>query len=197
MPAKIEHFRHESDIYGLASAIENELARTRSLVSWSSIANTHHILNKDKRVVIVYFTKFFLTNDKVSYYFYHLFKRNLYQLKNNITICQHWVYAIASTRLFLKIPTNFSQQYTCKVEGWPNNSVRTSIITFTITIKFEQSQKLNVINLFIKLLYDHVGGNKNAKYLKYAIGEAVLVLIGILSALQINNWNEINRIKQQ
>jgi hypothetical protein len=32
-----------------------------------------------------------------------------------------------------------------------------------------------------------VGGNQNAKYLKYAIGEAVLVLTGILSALQINN----------
>jgi hypothetical protein len=27
-------------------------------------------------------------------------------------------------------------------------------------------------------------------YLKYAIGEIVLVVIGILIALQINNWNE-------
>jgi hypothetical protein len=32
--------------------------------------------------------------------------------------------------------------------------------------------------------------NKNAKYLKYAIGEIVLVVIGILIALSINNWNE-------
>ncbi|WP_406682982.1 DUF6090 family protein [Seonamhaeicola sp. MEBiC1930] len=32
------------------------------------------------------------------------------------------------------------------------------------------------------------------KYLKYAIGEIVLVVIGILIALQINNWNE-NRLK--
>ena len=32
--------------------------------------------------------------------------------------------------------------------------------------------------------------NKNSKYLKYAIGEIVLVVIGILIALQINNWNE-------
>jgi len=32
--------------------------------------------------------------------------------------------------------------------------------------------------------------NKNSKYLKYAIGEIVLVMIGILLALQINNWNE-------
>ena len=32
--------------------------------------------------------------------------------------------------------------------------------------------------------------NKTGKYLKYAIGEIVLVMIGILLALQVNNWNE-------
>ncbi|WP_197057008.1 DUF6090 family protein [Cellulophaga sp. Hel_I_12] len=32
--------------------------------------------------------------------------------------------------------------------------------------------------------------NKISKYFKYAIGEIVLVVIGILIALQINNWNE-------
>ena len=32
--------------------------------------------------------------------------------------------------------------------------------------------------------------NKTGKYLKYAIGEIILVVIGILLALQINNWNE-------
>jgi hypothetical protein len=32
--------------------------------------------------------------------------------------------------------------------------------------------------------------NKTGKYLKYAIGEIILVVIGILIALQINNWNE-------
>lgn len=31
--------------------------------------------------------------------------------------------------------------------------------------------------------------NKTGKYLKYAIGEIILVVIGILIALQINNWN--------
>lgn len=31
---------------------------------------------------------------------------------------------------------------------------------------------------------------KTGKYLKYAIGEILLVVIGILFALQINNWNE-------
>ena len=32
--------------------------------------------------------------------------------------------------------------------------------------------------------------NKTGKYFKYAIGEIVLVVIGILIALQLNNWNE-------
>jgi hypothetical protein len=37
--------------------------------------------------------------------------------------------------------------------------------------------------------------NKTGKYLKYAIGEIVLVVIGILIALQINNWNEQKKIQ--
>ncbi|RNC87997.1 MAG: hypothetical protein ED556_02060 [Winogradskyella sp.] len=32
--------------------------------------------------------------------------------------------------------------------------------------------------------------NKMGKYFKYAIGEIILVMIGILLALQINNWND-------
>ena len=32
--------------------------------------------------------------------------------------------------------------------------------------------------------------NKTGKYIKYALGEIVLVVIGILIALQINTWNE-------
>ena len=35
--------------------------------------------------------------------------------------------------------------------------------------------------------------NKTGKYFKYAIGEIVLVVIGILIALSINNWNEKRR----
>ena len=31
---------------------------------------------------------------------------------------------------------------------------------------------------------------KTGKYFKYAIGEIILVVIGILIALQINNWSE-------
>jgi hypothetical protein len=37
--------------------------------------------------------------------------------------------------------------------------------------------------------------NKTGKYFKYAIGEIVLVVIGILIALQVSNWNQL-RLKQ-
>ena len=37
--------------------------------------------------------------------------------------------------------------------------------------------------------------NKTGKYFKYAIGEIILVVIGILIALQINNWNEHRKLK--
>ena len=39
-------------------------------------------------------------------------------------------------------------------------------------------------------------GNKFSKYLLYAIGEIILVVIGILIALSINNWNENNKSKK-
>ena len=41
--------------------------------------------------------------------------------------------------------------------------------------------------------------NKTGKYFKYAIGEIILVVVGILIALQINDWNEnrINRSREQ
>jgi hypothetical protein len=39
--------------------------------------------------------------------------------------------------------------------------------------------------------------NKTSKYLKYAIGEIILVVIGILIALQINNWNERRKERDQ
>jgi hypothetical protein len=35
--------------------------------------------------------------------------------------------------------------------------------------------------------------NKTGKYFKYAIGEIILVVIGILIALSINNWNELRK----
>jgi len=39
--------------------------------------------------------------------------------------------------------------------------------------------------------------NKTGKYLKYAIGEILLVMVGILLALQVNNWNEELNAKEE
>ncbi|MCB0647861.1 MAG: hypothetical protein KDC49_14430 [Saprospiraceae bacterium] len=39
--------------------------------------------------------------------------------------------------------------------------------------------------------------SKTGKYIKYAVGEIVLVVIGILIALQVNNWNEGRKSKLQ
>jgi hypothetical protein len=47
-----------------------------------------------------------------------------------------------------------------------------------------------MIKIFRKIRYNLMETGKTTKYLKYAIGEIVLVVIGILIALQINNWNE-------
>jgi hypothetical protein len=38
--------------------------------------------------------------------------------------------------------------------------------------------------------------NRTGKYFKYAIGEIVLVVIGILIALSINNWNEERKVNE-
>ena len=38
---------------------------------------------------------------------------------------------------------------------------------------------------------------KTSRYFKYAIGEIILVVIGILIALQINNWNEKRKESKQ
>ena len=50
-----------------------------------------------------------------------------------------------------------------------------------------------MIKFFRKIRYDLMEKNKTGKYFKYAIGEIILVVIGILIALQINNWNEIRK----
>ncbi len=51
-----------------------------------------------------------------------------------------------------------------------------------------------MFRLFRKLRQDLISNNEFKKYLKYAVGEIILVVFGILIALQINNWNN-NRIE--
>ena len=49
-----------------------------------------------------------------------------------------------------------------------------------------------MIKYFRHIRKQLLGEGKTAKYMKYAIGEILLVVIGILIALQINNWNTSN-----
>ncbi len=47
-----------------------------------------------------------------------------------------------------------------------------------------------MIKFFRKIRQNLLSEGKTGKYFKYAIGEIILVVIGILIALSINNWNE-------
>jgi len=53
-----------------------------------------------------------------------------------------------------------------------------------------------MIKLFRNIRKKLVAEGKIINYLKYAIGEIVLVVIGILIALSINNWNEVRKNRQ-
>ena len=54
-----------------------------------------------------------------------------------------------------------------------------------------------MIKFFRKIRQDLLSEGKTGKYLKYAFGEVVLVVIGILIALQINNWNQLKQYKSE
>ena len=51
-----------------------------------------------------------------------------------------------------------------------------------------------MIRLIHQIRRELIGTGKVRKYLAYAAGEIVLVVIGILIALQINNWNEARKL---
>ena len=56
-----------------------------------------------------------------------------------------------------------------------------------------------MLRFFHALRHRLLTENKFSKYLLYAVGEILLVVIGILLALQVNNWNEARktRIKER
>ncbi|WP_052158336.1 DUF6090 family protein [Lacinutrix jangbogonensis] len=54
-----------------------------------------------------------------------------------------------------------------------------------------------MIKFFRKIRQNMINENKASKYLLYAIGEIVLVVIGILIALNINNYNTSNQQRKK
>lgn len=52
-----------------------------------------------------------------------------------------------------------------------------------------------MIKLFRNIRKNLLIEGKTTKYFKYAIGEIILVMIGILLAVQVNNWNEKRRLQ--
>ena len=77
------------------------------------------------------------------------------------------------------------------------NSSHSNLTSFRFPIFKEIIQKPFMINFFRKTRKKMADDNppdgragKPMKYLRYAIGEIVLVVVGILIALQINTWNE-------
>lgn len=54
-----------------------------------------------------------------------------------------------------------------------------------------------MIKFFRRIRQKLIAENRFTKYLLYALGEIILVVIGILIALQINNWNEFKKERKQ
>ena len=50
-----------------------------------------------------------------------------------------------------------------------------------------------MIKFFRKIRQNLLSEGQTEKYLKYALGEILLVVIGILIALQVNDWNEVRK----
>lgn len=52
------------------------------------------------------------------------------------------------------------------------------------------------MKIFRRIRHKLILGNEKTQYLKYALGEIILVVIGILIAVQINNWNQSVKNKE-
>ncbi|MEL6483526.1 MAG: DUF6090 family protein, partial [Bacteroidota bacterium] len=54
-----------------------------------------------------------------------------------------------------------------------------------------------MLRFFRKIRQNVLAEKQFSKYLLYALGEIILVVIGILIALQINNWNERRQLSKE
>jgi hypothetical protein len=54
-----------------------------------------------------------------------------------------------------------------------------------------------MLTFFRRIIKSLLGSGGTGKYLLYAIGEILLVMIGILLALQVNNWNEWRKDRKE
>ena len=53
-----------------------------------------------------------------------------------------------------------------------------------------------MILFFKNIRQQLIGKNNSFRYFKYAFGEVILVCIGVLIALQVNNWNEKRKLQE-
>ncbi|MGF1556197.1 DUF6090 family protein [Paucihalobacter sp.] len=70
-----------------------------------------------------------------------------------------------------------------------NPRTQTRNVPYTKTLCFITKNGQPMIKFFRKIRQNLLLEGKTGKYFKYAIGEIILVVIGILIALWINNWN--------
>jgi len=54
-----------------------------------------------------------------------------------------------------------------------------------------------MLTFFRRIRKGLLDGGRTSKYVLYAVGEIALVVIGILIALSINNWNEARKDHQR
>lgn len=77
-----------------------------------------------------------------------------------------------------------SKEYHLNILAW------SSIHFFNLNQYIYHSRKNHMINFFRKSREKMANKNHPIKYLRYAIGEIILVVLGILIALQINTWTK-------
>lgn len=57
----------------------------------------------------------------------------------------------------------------------------------------KKSSYYSIMKFFRRIRQELLSEGQTVKYLRYALGEIVLVVLGILIALQINNWNQARK----